>query len=404
MISGSELRNLFNRIMKKLYLINDNSSTGIEGRTKYTKTKSLNNIDLYIESCYEILNEFDKIQNLDEEVLLDFLSKFQDKTIYFLEKPIKNETSKECKKLTEKYLNELKKYYEDLNTIKKINCVIESIKKHKKTNLFERPDKNFKNKKNTPISKVTTREKKNIEFSKIISQNEKNINKVYEELISLENNLKSFFKSSSEKNKISRRFVDVYDKSLIIEDSSSIKSFIQSYILLSNKILKEDIHFENFSSSKNYFKLTAKSLEKELLKKFPLFDINLISKIDEIEGVSIPNKNQNKDNLEQKKEKNLMAIFLMPFVFFLMFIKFFLKLLTNKNMILIIISVGVLYFGYTNFNFQNMNEIDNTSEEEILEKPIPPKLEQFELSKLENEVIKLITIKKEFFMEMKNLK
>jgi len=137
MISGSELRNDFNRIMRTLYTIKDNSGSGASGRSGYARIKSSSYIDTYIQICYDLLDKYDKIDSLNESKIISFINDFMSSTTHFLGNPIEETTRVKSKKIIKEYLNEIKHNYEDKEVIDKVQKSIKEIENYEVKNIFE---------------------------------------------------------------------------------------------------------------------------------------------------------------------------------------------------------------------------------------------------------------------------
>jgi len=107
MLSGSELRNLFNIHMRKLYLAKDSSGRA-SGKSGTLTFNSKTDIDLFIEKCYDLLDELDDKKELEDKEIIVFLKQFESKIKYLFENPLKEETVILAKDLTKKFFNSIK--------------------------------------------------------------------------------------------------------------------------------------------------------------------------------------------------------------------------------------------------------------------------------------------------------
>lgn len=398
MISGSELRNAFNRIMRTLYTIKDSSGSGVSGRSGYARIKSSSYIDTYIQICYDLLDKYDKIDSLNESKVISFIDDFMNYTIHFLGNPIEETTRVKSKKIIKEYLNEIKNNYEEKIVIEKVEKYIKEIENYEVKNIFE-----------SHTTKKYDENSKGVKFDKGFKTKEnyyeepkksKAPNKIYEILEHLQYCINKFSISNTAQNFILEDFNKLFTKSETLEGKSSIKSFIKSYITLSKSVLNY-VNISDFQSVKSYLKHTAKEIEKELLNKRPSLELNLIAKVENIQPSETQNvkeepmKHKEHHNKETSKTKNNNSSLKENVI---------IKFLTNKKIIFGIILMVLLCFIYINSNIfmpnspiENNITITNISEninDEILDKPIQPVIEEYMLSSLEQQVIDLINEKR----------
>lgn len=177
MITGSELRNSFNRTMRELYSIKDSSQSGVSGRSGTTSINSKSYIDIYINICYDIISNYERENEVSENNIISFLEEFQNSTTHFLDNPIQENTRVEAKSIIKEYLDEIKSNYESYKVHKVINKTNETIQNFEKVDLMikhrgEKEKKSFtqtyskKKEKKKPISKKAIRGQHNTSYSK----------------------------------------------------------------------------------------------------------------------------------------------------------------------------------------------------------------------------------------------
>jgi len=152
MISGSELNNSFNVIIRaRLININDNSGFPpgragylIIGKKKYYLNNIITFVDLYIEMCEDILDEYYRKKEIKLHLINSFLNEFKTITIHFLGNGIKNSTRTKSKELVNEYLDEIKSYYKEEKVIEKIEKIKKEVKEFKIQNIFQNKPKPIK--------------------------------------------------------------------------------------------------------------------------------------------------------------------------------------------------------------------------------------------------------------------
>jgi hypothetical protein len=141
MISGNELRNSFNLIMRNLYSINDSTGGNSDGRFKTLKTTSQSYIEVYIDICYDIIDKYEKIKVISDEDIIFYIKEFEDATLHFLDNNIKEISREKSKSYIKKYLNKIESFYENKKVKNKIENTIKRITKFEKKDLITETQK-----------------------------------------------------------------------------------------------------------------------------------------------------------------------------------------------------------------------------------------------------------------------
>lgn len=142
MISGSELRNTFNLIMRDLFTIKDDSSPNVGGRYDYSSINSISYIDIYVSKCYDLISKYDsKIEVLESDIIL-FIKEFEKITTHYLSYGISKKTLDESKEIILQFIEEINSYYKSYNNVNEaISSTLDTITK------IEKEDKSKKSKK-----------------------------------------------------------------------------------------------------------------------------------------------------------------------------------------------------------------------------------------------------------------
>lgn len=143
-MSSGELRNSFNRIMRSLYLIEDDSGSGYFGRHGYLDVKKSSYINAYIEMCYDIISDYEKEEKVSEEDITSFIDEFERTTSHYLSNNIKETTRVKSKKIIKEYLNEIKSNYDNSEIKKLIDNSISNIEEYERISLYQKKDKTKK--------------------------------------------------------------------------------------------------------------------------------------------------------------------------------------------------------------------------------------------------------------------
>ena len=332
MISGIELRNSFNRIMRGMYSIKDNSGSGASGRSGTTSINSKSYIDIYINICYDIISNYERENEVSERNIILFLNEFQISTTHFLDNPIQENTRVKAKNIINEYLNEIKSNYVSSKVHKAIDETNKVIQNFEKVDLIEeyrKSKKKFFSSKDDDyevptFSKKNKREKSPSGMSQAEKRELKKQRKQEEKL-----------RKQQEKEEVVSTF----------DNTHSNKKEKKEYI--SKKAIGGQ-HNNSYSKS-----------SEEIIQDVHKFD-------------------RNKIRFEEKES---------------IFSKIF-----NKKVLIVLVFLIVGYFAFTNYQSfmpkQEVEVINETLVDDVLEKPQAPIVEEFMLSQLEADVISIINEKR----------
>ena len=127
MISGFNLRNNCNKILRELYKLSDSSGSGGGGRTGYLTVNSASYVDTYLDKVYDYLKETDKLKQISEEKIKDFVDEFQSSSIYFLDNNIQENTRTKAKGIMTRYLDSIAIEYKEESVLERIKEAKEAI-------------------------------------------------------------------------------------------------------------------------------------------------------------------------------------------------------------------------------------------------------------------------------------
>jgi hypothetical protein len=365
MIRGSELRNLFNVHMRKLYSAKDNSGNSVTGRSGSLKFKSVKYIDLYFDDCYKVIDKYNIEEELKSKEIIQFIKELKSCTSDFISKDIKSDTVLLVKKYLIEYINSFKGKYPNSAQIE-INKIIFDIRMddgHTSITSFNIDD-------NDEDSKFSQKKK-----DKVVESVEEEKENIYGD----DSSGLNFDKGYESHNMPSSNYENI--KNSYIKDrhnSTKAKGLNKLFKKDTDKESNQKINQDNNDKDKKYNRKAGKATYKNNSKYS-----NDYENIKSSNSWKNTNTKIDRDKLEEVVDaKHSFKV---------------------GRIIIIAIVLCALTFGF--YYFANLDSqpiaLNNTNasledvvEEQVLEKPPVPILEEFKLSEIEKEIINGINEKR----------
>lgn len=141
MVSGSNLRGSFNLHMRSLYK-HDKGEGSTSGASGTTKINSKGYVDNFINTSYDKISEYENLEKLSEDQLLDFIEEINNTIRYYLEYDLNHELKSKFKEYFKDYTDDISKDYSE-KTLKKIQKIHENLSSFNPISLQEQLRKSW---------------------------------------------------------------------------------------------------------------------------------------------------------------------------------------------------------------------------------------------------------------------